>query len=348
MARKGKPSDRLAVQDASKTLLANVRFAAIDGPIKTLTVTSTLPSEGKSTVAFNFSQAAATSGSRTIIVECDMRHRTVSGLVGVHGATGMYAVLSGRASLDDAIVPTQQKNLDFLDVEPGIPNPPDVLSSRRFRRLLQDLRQEYDYVVFDTPPVGAFVDAAVLASLTDGTLFVVRENYTKREMAADALEQLRKGGANVLGTVLNFCDRSTSGSYYYDYAQSVVGQADESLPELPRESHAHMASSPHADHEAAPAPSPTPRGATDRKVSPSETAAFVMAAEASRASAPRPASGAAAASDQPARPAPHTSVPVMSEHPAVAPQGAPLAHGTGATASRRFYQPQANPYVRHR
>ena len=352
MARKSKKSDRMAVQDASKTLLANIRFASIDSPIKTLTFTSTLPSEGKSTVAFNLARAAATSGSRTILVECDMRHRTLSGLLGVRGTMGLYAVLSGRASLDEAVVSTQQKGLDFLDVEPGIPNPADVLSSKRFGRLIKDLCQGYDYVFFDTPPVGVFVDAAVLSSLTDGTVFVVRQNYTKREAAREAIEQLRKGGANVLGTVMNFCERPKSGSYYYDYEPSDEQADAADLPELPRESHARMT---HANRTTAPRTRdddrnheshPTPAPKAPRSASPSETAAFVMAAEASRANSS--AARSQASSQQPPRPTSHAAAPTTPPRSQAVSPSVPVINGTGAAGAHRVYQPQPNPYVRRK
>lgn len=367
MARKGKPSDRLAMQNACKTLLANIRFASIDGPIKTVTVTSTSPSEGKSTIAFNLAQSAATAGMRTIVVECDMRHRTMAGLVGVRGSHGLYSVLSGRESLDDAIVSTSEKNLDFLDVEPGIPNPPDVLASKRFRRLVSDLRADYDYVIFDTPPVGAFVDAAVLASITDGTLFVLRENFTKRELAVDAVAQLRKAGANVLGTVLNYCEHLEGAGYYEYYGKegSADTQFDHELPELPRESHARMrpAPKPEASRTAVPSPAPS-RDAADeaddaesdvaekpdapvarssesapkpvearRAIDPSETAAFVIAAQRSRehvagragesapASMPTPAPAGGRATAAPSSP---TGVPHIAPARPATPVQSPL------------------------
>lgn len=284
--RKG--SDIQAMQNAAKTLLANIRFAAIDKPIKTLTITSTRPNEGKTFVACALAEAASTSGRHVLIVECDMRHRSVGGELDIHGTHGLYSVLSGHHKLEDVIVPTRQKNLDFLDVEPGIPNPPDVISSKRFHKLVRDLRQDYDLVIFDTPPVGAFVDAAYLSALTDGCIFVIRENFTKREVAVDALDQLRKAGANVLGSVLNGCEDTSTGYYEYYYREretptsSVV---EEPLEELPREGHVRLAASDSGESRPA-----TPTGtaakpaesaassAAKQVPSPLETGEFVAAA----------------------------------------------------------------------
>lgn len=230
--KSGRSSDKLAMENATKTLLANIRFASIDNPIKTLTITSTQSNEGKSTVAYNLAIASATSGRRTAIVECDMRRRSLAGMIGIHGARGLYAVLSGEATIRDIALTTKTEGLDFIGVEPGIPSPPDVIASKHFHRFVRDLRSQYDLVIFDTPPVGGFVDAAELGSITDGTLFVLRENYTRREEAAEALEQLRKAGANVLGTVLNFCEHESNG--YYDYYHEPA-QGMPVPKELPRE-----------------------------------------------------------------------------------------------------------------
>ena len=216
MARKTRGADALVVQNAAKTLLANIRFASVDDPIRSLVLTSSVPNEGKSTVAINLAQAIATSGKRVLLVECDMRRRTLADVLNVRTRNGIYAVLSEQATLDEAIMTTSTKGMFFLDSEPHIPNPADILASKRFRRLIKLLEQEFDYVIFDTPPVGTFVDAAVISSLVDATALVVRENFTRREEVQAAYEQLKKADANVIGVIMNFCETETS-EYYYAY-----------------------------------------------------------------------------------------------------------------------------------
>ena len=204
---KAKNTDKLVVQNAAKTLLANIRFASVDDPIRTITVTSSIPNEGKSTVSINLAQAIATSGKSVLLVEADMRRRSLSDMLGVRSRGGLYAVLSEQISIDQAIVETGQKNFYFLDAEPHIPNPADIIVSHRFAK----------YVIFDAPPVGTFIDAAEIASLTDGTLFVVREDFTKREEALNAIGQLKKSEkVKLIGTVMNYCETETS-EYYYSY-----------------------------------------------------------------------------------------------------------------------------------
>lgn len=209
-------SDKVFMQNSIKTLVANIRFASVDKPISTITVTSAIPNEGKTSIAVALAGALAASGKDVLIVECDMRRRSLSGALGVHPRTGMYSVLSGQDDLNDAVVETSTRGLYFLDSEPHIPNPVDILASRRFSQLLKRLREDYDYVVFDTPPLSTFVDAAVIGSVTDGTLIVAREDYVKRDDLIAAYDQLQKAEANVLGVVMNFCQNERN-EYYYSY-----------------------------------------------------------------------------------------------------------------------------------
>lgn len=215
MARKKSYSSKLEMQNAAKTLLTNIRFASIDEPISSLVVTSSVSNEGKSTVVVNLAEAIASSGRSVLLVECDFRNRTLAGMLNVRARAGAYAVLSGEVRIDQAVASTKVANMYLLDVEPGIPNPIDIISSERFRRLTEVLKGRYDYVIYDTPPVGAFVDAAVLSTLTDATLLVVRENFTKRDDVRTAYAQLEKADAYVVGVVMNRC--KTVGDEYSSY-----------------------------------------------------------------------------------------------------------------------------------
>ena len=207
MAKKKKQSSNaLEVQNAAKTLFANIRFMSPDAPIKSLVVTSSVPNEGKSTCSVELARAIATSGKTVLLVEADMRRRTLAGMLGVRPAAGAYSVLTDATPLNAAIAATTTPNLYFLDVEPNIPNPADIISSKRYHKLVKMLEDTYDYVVFDTPPVGTFVDAAILSTMVDGTILIVKPNSTKRAEVVDAYEQLKKADANVLGICATFCE----------------------------------------------------------------------------------------------------------------------------------------------
>lgn len=284
MPRKKKASsDALVVQNAAKTLLANIRFASVDRPVKSIVLTSSVPNEGKSTVAYNLAQAIASSGKRTLIVECDMRRRSLADMVGARARHGIYAVLSGQVELDEALVATSHRNLFFLDSEPHIPNPADILSSQRFRKLVAQMESDFDYVVIDTPPVGTFVDAAIIATLADATALVVRERFVKRAELQNAYDQLKKADANVIGVIMNMCEAESS-EYYYAYYNKEGKRVRKSEghvsdgPQLPQQRGSVVEVRDEPVVPAAPARQQRP---AQKKVSPSETAAFTAAAAAS-------------------------------------------------------------------
>lgn len=284
MPRKKKASsDALVVQNAAKTLLANIRFASVDRPVKSIVLTSSVPNEGKSTVAYNLAQAIASSGKRTLIVECDMRRRSLADMVGARARHGIYAVLSGQVELDEALVATSHRNLFFLDSEPHIPNPADILSSQRFRKLLAQMESDFDYVVIDTPPVGTFVDAAIIAALADATALVVRERFVKRAELQNAYDQLKKADANVIGVIMNMCEAESS-EYYYAYYNKEGKRVrkseghDSDGPQLPQQRGSVVEV---RDEPVVPATPARQQRPAQKKVSPSETAAFTAAAAAS-------------------------------------------------------------------
>lgn len=252
-------SNTLEVQNAAKTLFANIRFMSPDDPIRSIVVTSSVPNEGKSTCVYELGKAIATSGRTVLLVEADMRRRTMASLIGAHAGAGTYAVLSEQVQLRDAVVATPTPNLFFLDTEPNIPNPADIISSKRFHRLAKQLTDSYDYVIFDTPPVGTFVDAAILSTIADGTVMVVKPGGVKRDELIDAYEQLQKAEANVLGICATFCE-GTGSEYYYAYYTKDGSKVDPG--KIERQGARQQAAQQRAARPAAPAPGmPARRGA---------------------------------------------------------------------------------------
>lgn len=218
--KKKQTSNQLEVQNAAKTLYANIRFLSVDDPIRSIVITSSVPNEGKTTTSVNLAQAIATSGKRVLLVEADMRRRSLASALQVRASAGLYAVITDAASLSSAVTATNVPNLSFLDVEPSIPNPADLLASKRFSRLTAQLEESYDYVIYDTPPVGTFVDAAIMSTLADATVMVVRPNLVKRTELQHAYEQLQKADANVIGLCATFVEGSGSEYYYAYYTES--------------------------------------------------------------------------------------------------------------------------------
>ena len=229
----GGADPRSSIVNSAKTFLANVRFLSVDDPVHTIVLTSAVPNEGKTFVTANLASAIATSGQTVLLVECDMRRRSMASSLGVHARHGIYEVLSSSKISDQdilaAAITTDIPNLYFLDAEPHLPNPSDILNSERFTRFIHVAASMYDYVVFDTPPVGTFVDAAVLGTKVDAVFMVVREGFTKKQEVADAAEQLRKSGCNLAGVVMNYCARRDS-EYYYEYYYTKTGHDDSNAP----------------------------------------------------------------------------------------------------------------------
>lgn len=212
LGQRNSKSDKVVMQNAIKTLAANIRFSSVDNPVHSLCIASSIPSEGKTTVSTGLGKAFAAGGATVLMVECDMRRRSLASALSVHGRHGLYSVLSGHHTVQEAVVSAGTANLYFLDAEPSIPNPADLLQSKRFHELVETLTGMYTYVIFDTPPVNTFIDA----SIVDATILVVRQDYTHRDDVRASYTQLQQAGANVIGVVLNYADAEVS-SKYYDY-----------------------------------------------------------------------------------------------------------------------------------
>ena len=207
-----------AMRNAAGSLLANIEYSSVDKKIQTVVVTSAAPNEGKSTISLALAMAVCAKGKRCLLVEGDLRRRSLCAVLRAHPKHGLHAVLRGDASLRETVVNTDYKNLHFLDAEPGIPNPEEILSSQRFAELLEALKSEYDLIVIDTTPVGAFPDALLASRVADGTIMVIREGSTDKRAALLAVDQLRGAGARLLGTAINFQTKAGGGSYgYYGY-----------------------------------------------------------------------------------------------------------------------------------
>lgn len=196
---------------AIEALAANIRFAGTTGESRAIAITSSLPNEGKSTLTVALGNALAKGGRRVCLVEGDLRRPTVGRMLGCSPTCGIGSVLVGDATLDDALVPTGQARLFLLDGETDIANPADLFATQSFKKVLRTLKRRFDYVIVDTPPLHAVVDAAVIAAAAGDAVLVVREGRAARGDVRSSYDQLRKAGAHVLGTVVNY-DSSRVGS----------------------------------------------------------------------------------------------------------------------------------------
>ena len=195
--------------EAYRVLRANLRFAALDHPLRSVTVVSPEPGEGKSTTAANLAAAMAQTGQRVILVDADLRRPTLHQMFGVGNNVGLTtALLDTGSELSQHLQVTALPNLALLTSGPLPPNPSELLSSSRMSTLLHEMSTQADAVILDSAPVLAVADAAILAHLSDGTLLVIDATRTRRGTAQRAAAQLQRTGAHVLGVVLNRVARS--------------------------------------------------------------------------------------------------------------------------------------------
>ncbi len=204
------------LRDAIKTLRTNIMFSSVDKPIKTIVLTSVVPHEGKSTVTIFLGMAMAESGRRTLLVECDCRRPMLQNYLKMRPEHNLIEVLSRQVSSEEAIVSTGVPGLDLLSSS-VLANPVEILGSERFQKVLEELQKTYDAILLDTPPLGSFIEAAVLSAKADGVALVLQAGTTDITAAQSVVAQLEKAKARILGVVLNGVD-VTGGEYYYsDY-----------------------------------------------------------------------------------------------------------------------------------
>lgn len=205
--------------EAYRTLRTNIQFSSVDKPIHTLIVTSSGPSEGKSTTSANLAIVMAQTGQKVILVDTDLRRPVIHKTFGVPNNIGITtALLAGQdVDLQTYLQPTEIDNLTIITSGPIPPNPSELLGSHRMKRVIDGLSEIADIVIFDTPPVLVVTDAAVLGRQTDGVLLVADAGGTREQALTQAVSELRKTGTNVLGVALNRLDSRSRGYYYYYY-----------------------------------------------------------------------------------------------------------------------------------
>lgn len=207
--------------EAFRRLRTNLQFLNVDNPPRVFVVTSSVASEGKSESTINIALALAEAGHRVVVIEADLRRPRVVNYLAMPDKVGLTNVLSGQAKFEDVVQETRYAGVDLLACGPLPPNPSELLASETSRRLFGQVRNIYDYVIVDSSPLLPVTDAAVLARITDGALLVVRSYRTTTDQIGQAVDNLRKADAYLLGVVL-VADKPTKkgtaeyyDSYYY-------------------------------------------------------------------------------------------------------------------------------------
>lgn len=194
------------VTDAISTLYANIRFAEQESPIRSIVITSATAREGKSFIALQLAKAMAQSGKKTLLVDANCHAPVLAGQLGVTAARGIAEIVASGADLSEAVSGTKTTDLAFLNGGSGLAAPADLFGTDAFADMVKGVSAAYDYVIFDTPALDSYIDAAVLASVVDATLLVVRQHAVSRDAVAAACDQLGKAHAHVIGVALNDCE----------------------------------------------------------------------------------------------------------------------------------------------
>lgn len=201
--------------EAYKTLRTNIQFSSYDNEVKTIVVTSATPGEGKTTTAVNLAVTFAQGGSKTILIDCDLRKPMVHKIFNLSNQFGLSNLLIGDIEFEEAIKKTPVERLSVLTSGTKPPNSSDLLASLKMQSFLSLIKEKYDYIIIDTPPITILTDAQILSKYSDGCIIVVASGRTDKEAAIRSKHLLQNVNARILGVVLNKLNIPKNN--YYDY-----------------------------------------------------------------------------------------------------------------------------------
>ena len=206
------------IAEAFRSLRTGIIFSNPDIAKKTFLITSSSPSEGKSTIAINIATVFAQGDERTVLIDTDLRNPRLHSVFKVDRANGITDILAfDKADISSFIHKTNIKGLDFIACGEVPPNPSELLGSKKMSDFIAKLSTMYDRIIFDTPPVLAATDAVVLSTKVDSTILVIKAGSTHRQAAMRSIEALRSVHAHVLGAVFNMISNDAQNPYYYYY-----------------------------------------------------------------------------------------------------------------------------------
>lgn len=208
-------------REALNSLRTNLQFSGVN--LKTFLITSCDPDEGKSTVSFDIARSMAETGKRVVLVDADIRKSVMISRHKIERLTrrigGLSQYLTGIAEAEDIICETNIENFYTIMSGPVAPNPTEILNGDRFEDLMEKLRDEFDVVIIDSPPLGSVIDAAIMAPKCDGAIIVMASGEVSKRVALDVKKQLEVSGCRILGVVLNKVkmEKGQYSKYYGEY-----------------------------------------------------------------------------------------------------------------------------------
>ncbi len=225
MAKKKKNSPQRSqallfqVTESYKKARTSLVYSIIKKGCRKVVITSSFKSEGKTTTAVNIAIALSQQvDTRVLIIDCDLRRPTVHTILGVNSDKGLANYLNNECPLSEAVTKTDNESLDTITFGAIPPNPSELLASEGMGEMIGELEKEYDYIIFDTPPVNMVVDVVPLIGLSDGVVLVVKHNETTYPEFKKAVETLKRNNAKILGAIINYIPtvETSKGGYYFD------------------------------------------------------------------------------------------------------------------------------------
>lgn len=196
-----------------RSIRTNIKYSSVDKKDKVILVTSTDKSEGKSTIVSNLGLTLAEDNNRVLIIDCDLRRPTINKVFNISGQVGLTDILINEKAFKNAIY-KHSKNIDVLPAGKIPPNPAELVSSEKLQELINRLRDEYDYILIDTTPLGIVADSQILMEKVDGVILVARSEKTKKKKLLECKKIIDMSGGKIIGVILNRVKEKINNYYY--------------------------------------------------------------------------------------------------------------------------------------
>ncbi|WP_029192463.1 CpsD/CapB family tyrosine-protein kinase [Paenibacillus harenae] len=203
------------ISEGYRVLRTNIEFSTINHKLQIIMVTSSKPGEGKSTTCANLAITFAQANKRVLVIDADLRKPAQHRIFSISNHIGLTTALFNQQELQDVIQHTNTENLSIIAAGPTPPNPSELLSSKQMAALLEKVRETFDVIIIDTPPIMSVTDAQIVATQSDGVVLVISSGKVEKEVALKAKASLEHVQANLIGVVLNNINRNHSESYSY-------------------------------------------------------------------------------------------------------------------------------------
>ena len=205
------------ISEAYRTIRTGIEFSNLDKDLKIICITSSKKDEGKTTVLSNLGVSFAKIDKKVLLIDADLRNPSISKMFDTSNTQGLMDILLGKKNIQDCVKKTKQENLYILTGGTIPPNPAEVLSSKKMSEFIESIKDEYDYIFIDSPPVGVVSDASIISAYSDGVIFVVGSEEVDSNLAKVAKERLDSVKPNIVGVILNKFKTDTNSEYYNYY-----------------------------------------------------------------------------------------------------------------------------------